>query len=88
MIFHLLCCIVGLIPVTRVSNGKGGWADLINQGLDSLPPPTASALLQPPLVKTIPAVTAMVAGAVEDGLMLGAVFDEASVMKISGLLKG
>ena len=32
----------------------------INQGLDSLPPPTASALLQPPLVKTIPAVTAMV----------------------------
>ena len=31
-------------------------------GLDSLPPAAASARLQPPLVKTIPAVTAMVWG--------------------------
>ena len=45
-----------LIPVNKVSNGKGFD---INQGLDSLPPAAAIALLQPPLVKTIPAVTAM-----------------------------
>ena len=31
----------------------------INQGLDSLPPAAVSALLQPPLVKTIPEVTTM-----------------------------
>ena len=44
---------------------KEGGQICINQGLDSLPPPTASALLQPPLVKTIPAVTiAVTAGIV------------------------
>ena len=26
------------IPVTRVSNGSGGWADLINQGQEAVPP--------------------------------------------------
>ena len=45
----------GLCAWCAVLNFPAG----INQGLDSLPPPTASALLQPPLVKTIPAVTAM-----------------------------
>ena len=45
----------GLCAWCAVLNFPAG----INQGLDSLPPPTASALLQPPLVKTIPVVTAM-----------------------------
>ena len=45
----------GLCARCAVLNFPAG----INQGLDSLPPPTASALVQPPLVKTIPVVTAM-----------------------------
>ena len=65
------CQMMAMPPTTQGGHplpGGGGlcarWAVLnfpagINQGLESLPPPTASALLQPPLVKTIPAVTAM-----------------------------
>ena len=52
------------IPVTRVSNGKGGWADLILTK-DSRPPPLShqcTAELSS-LVKLIPAVTAMARGA-------------------------
>ena len=58
------------LEISEVSHGRVGALQLleyqmvreggqINQGLHSLPPPTAGALLEPPLVKTIPAVTAM-----------------------------
>ena len=44
-------------------------------GLDSLPSAAASAWLQPPLVKTIPAVTAMVWGSGGSGGLELALFD-------------
>ena len=68
------CRLTSVIPVTRVSNGKGGWADLITE--DSRPPPLShqcTAELSS-LVKLIPAVTAMTSVTLlffpqEEGLM-------------------
>ena len=51
---------VAAIPVTRVSNGKGGWTDLILTK-DSRPPPLSHQYTaeMSSLVKLIPAVIAM-----------------------------
>ena len=49
-IFISNLCLPQCIPVTRVSNGQGGWADLILTKHSSPPPFATSALLLSSLV--------------------------------------